>query len=213
MKLRVLGAIALLGTAALSQAFVMNFDQDSSGNNIADGTTLSNQYAGYGCLWQSSLLDPNSGWASVTDMTMTSTDVGAGYDASMGNILHSFGGWLGEDGDPNMGFTYDGSLGAISSVSCVVMGDTSASSLMAAYHDNGSSYDLLGVAYATGTSGAPETLTLNGFSQTVDLVLIAPGYYFDWAGVDDVKVETVPEPATMAVLGLGALAALKRRKK
>jgi len=31
--------------------------------------------------------------------------------------------------------------------------------------------------------------------------------------IDDVSVEAVPEPATMAVLGLGAAAMLRRRKR
>lgn len=45
-------------------------------------------------------------------------------------------------------------------------------------------------------------------------------YGTDWAGkgqdymdAKNLKVETVPEPATMAVLGLGALALIKRRRK
>lgn len=45
-------------------------------------------------------------------------------------------------------------------------------------------------------------------------------YGTDWAGkgqdfmdAKNLKIETVPEPATMAVLGLGALALIKRRRK
>ncbi len=36
----------------------------------------------------------------------------------------------------------------------------------------------------------------------------------EWIGVDDIQItsEAVPEPATMAIFGLGALAALRRRK-
>lgn len=34
----------------------------------------------------------------------------------------------------------------------------------------------------------------------------------DYIGVDDVCYEAVPEPATMAVLGLGAIAAIRRRR-
>jgi hypothetical protein len=35
----------------------------------------------------------------------------------------------------------------------------------------------------------------------------------DFIGVDDVSYTSVPEPATMAVLGLGAAALLRRRRK
>lgn len=40
-----------------------------------------------------------------------------------------------------------------------------------------------------------------------------PGWYGDNTGSLEVEVNPVPEPATMALLGFGALAALKRRKK
>lgn len=49
-----------------------------------------------------------------------------------------------------------------------------------------------------------------GSIDNVRLYLNPVGY---WGGMDDVKVQVVPEPATMALLGIGGLGLLVRRKR
>lgn len=90
-------------------------------------------------------------------------------------------------------------------------------------------------AYFSGVQISAETITFNdGTSQTMNLVNLGSGVQFlgftdagqsissitigtfgDIIGVDDVRyvnTSTVPEPASLAVLTLGALALIRRRK-
>lgn len=200
--MRNLTILSLLAVAAASNAVLINFD------DLANGTVVSNQYAGVtfssGGRTGANELGSGFDYATATDM-LASTDGGSGYQASDMNMLHSFGGWLGEDGDPVITLTFSS---AIQSISCLVMGIGEAQYTRLIARSGG-----LDVATATATAagGSRQTLSLNGLNVTE--IQITPGYFGDWVGIDNIQYELVPEPATMVALGLGAAAMLRRRRK
>ena len=106
MKSKILSAAFLtplmLSTAA--SAADITFD------DLAPGTILSTQYAALGVVFSANAFSGKNGnstdadWATNTDMGIvasTGADVGGlgGPALVSGNILHSFSGWLAEDGD------------------------------------------------------------------------------------------------------------------
>lgn len=205
--------LASMVPASMAGTYVIDFDKDSKGAAIAEGATLNSQYDSWGISWESSPLDPADGWASTTDLTITKDDVGW-LTGQTGNLVHSFGGWLGEDGDADFAMLYDGSLGKLISVSADFLGDSDGLSLFAAYHWNGASYDLLGTSPQTVGEIGNETLSFSDASG-IDAIIFAPGDFDDWVGVDNITltVQAVPEPTTMAVLGLGLVGIASKRRR
>ncbi|MBX3380072.1 MAG: hypothetical protein KF805_08240 [Phycisphaeraceae bacterium] len=210
MKNRVFGAVALCAIAGSSMGAIrtINFDQDANGNGIADLTEINNQYSAWGVTFSPNAFVGGS-WATNTGMHATSTDVGAGYDPSLGNILHAFDtDWLNEDGDPSflMSFTT-----GITSFQMDVIGDTGGIDgfeTFAAFYD--ASFNFLGSVSCNGIGGI-ETIGASGFG-TAYYVAIAPGEYLDWVGIDNIVFEEVPAPGAFALLGLGGLVAGRRRR-
>lgn len=68
--------------------------------------------------------------------------------------------------------------------------------------DGNTDWDLFTTTFTTGSAQTTLTLGLRNANGT--------GFGNDF-GIDDLSVQPVPEPATMAVLGLGALALVRRR--
>jgi len=207
MKNRIFGAIAAMAIAGGASAapYVIDFDTDANGNAIADGTWIDFQYAAWGVTFVPNVLDPNDGWASNTDMTATSTDVGGGYNPAMGNVLHSFDGWLAEDGDANFAMNF---ASAIQSISITFIGDTSGLSELGLF-DSGGNFITGGVVSGGDVNG--KTISFSGLSNA-QIALVLPGEFFDWVAVERIEFEYVPAPSALALLGFGGLIATRRRR-
>ena len=125
-----------------------------------------------------------------------------------GNVLHSFAGWLNEDGDASFRISF---AGAISSFSADFAGvDTPADVRLFAY--DGAS--LLGTIVGAATG----QFTLSFAAPRITSVVVTPGDFFDYVAVDNIRyqaaITTVPEPETWALTSLGVvvLAWVRRRK-
>ena len=197
--------LALVAGSAAAQTYTIDFEKDAAGNNIANGATLSTQYAAWGATFVPNVLSGTT-WATNTDMTITSTDVGSGYNAAYGRVLHSFNGWLAEDGDPNFAIFFSS---AISSLTVRFIGDSTGVSEVAAFDANGN-FQTSGIVGAGGAS-VIKSVTLSGLSTT-QIGVILPGDFGDWAAVLDITYTLVPAPSSLALLGLGGLVAGRRRR-
>ena len=203
-------ASGLLLAAAQASAVTITFD------DLAVGTTLSAQYTGV-TFSANAFTGPGSStsgakWATNTDMTIvssTGSDVG-GLGTPLlasGNLLRSFAGWLGEDGDPSFKVTF---VAPITSFGATFAGVAAAADVtLFAY--NGST--LLGTVSGTSTN---QQFVLSFSAPSITSVAVRPGSFNDWVGVDNITytpAAVVPELNTYAMMGLGmALLAFKRRK-
>lgn len=202
--MRKLTLLSILAVSAGANAVLINFD------DLANGTVVSNQYAGVtfssGGRTGANELGSGFNYASNSDRT-AGTDGGAGYQASDKNILHTFGGWLNEDGDPVITLTFST---AIKSISALFLGINSADAKYTRLIARNGGMDVA-VASATSNGGSRQTLSLTNLNVTQ--IQMTPGYFGDWVGIDNIEYELVPEPATMIALGLGAAAMMRRRRK
>ncbi|MBP8146079.1 MAG: PEP-CTERM sorting domain-containing protein [Inhella sp.] len=148
-------------------------------------------------------------FATNSDMTITATDLGGlGSPALVsGNLLHSFGGWLAEDGDPSivMTFAFDVSSVSADFAGMAIVGSTG---LMA--------YDAAGGFLGQVTNASTGQANLSLSFSNIRSVVILPGEFNDWVGVDNISfTAAVPEPQTYALmaLGLAGLAGVARRRR
>ena len=200
-------AISLLLAAAQAQAVTLTFE------DLAEGATLAAQYAGLGVVFSPNAFsgaNSNStaeGWATNTGMTITGTDLGAVGTPVLasGKLLHSFGNYFNEDGDPSILATFST---PITSISAVFVGISfPADTTMLVY--NG--VTLLGTVVAACTPVCQQTLSFAAASITS--VVFTPGSYNDWVGIDNVSfTQVVPEPSSYGLMALGlGLLAWRRR--
>ena len=200
-------AMGLSLAAAQAGAVTISFD------DLAAGTILSNQYAAQGAIFSANAFSgagsssSSQPWATNTDMAIVSStgaDVGGLGLPSLvsGNILHSFNGWLGENGDPSFRIAFSTPVTLVSATFAGV--STPADVRLFAY--DGTTL----LATVTGTTAGQFVLSFIG--STITSVVITPGSYDDWVGVDNIVFQPVPEVSTYAMMGLGlALLAFRRR--
>jgi hypothetical protein len=211
MKLKP-SAIALVSAivwASSAQATTLTFE------DLAEGATLSNQYAAQGAVFSPNAFSgaggPFGDWATNTNMTITATDLGGlGTPAGLvsGKVLHSFGGWLNEDGDPSFKITFSG-LGANTVFAAFAGVSTPANVHLYAYKGA----TLIGDVTSAVTTGQ---FVLSFAAASITSVVITPGSFNDWVGVDNITytLAAVPEPETVALmaLGLGFVGGVARRR-
>lgn len=208
MPLPVVALAAVLALAASpSRATTLTFDE------LAVGTTLSNQYAAMGVVFAPNAFSgpggPTGSWASNTDMTIVSAsgaDVGGLGTPPLlsGNVLRSFNGWLGENGDPSFNMLFSTPVSSVS----VDFGGVSTAADVRLFVYNGAT--LLGTV-AGSTTGQ---FTLSFSAPSITRVAVTPGSFNDWVGVDNINFAPVPEPSVYAMMGLGvALLAFRRRRQ
>jgi hypothetical protein len=209
-------ACAMMVPATQAIATTINFE------DLVVGATLSNQYAGIGAVFSANAFSgpgtstSGSDWATNTNMTIvssTGTDVGGLGTPSLvsGNILRSFAGWLGEDGDPSFAINF---AGGISNFSATFAG-VSTGADVSIYAYNGAT--LLGTVNGTGTG----QFVLSFAAANITKVAVRPGSFNDWVGVDNITYTpnavggAVPEPESWALMlvGFGAMGVAVRRAR
>ncbi|HLP00209.1 MAG TPA: PEP-CTERM sorting domain-containing protein [Fimbriimonas sp.] len=204
-------ALSLATVASSSFATLITFE------DLSTGTVLSNQYSGVtfsgGIGSALGLTAPTGDWATNTDLTVvssTGSDVGGlGTPSGLvsGNIIRSFNGWLSEDGDAAVTLTFATNITDIS-VAFAGIATAPSTGIYAIKSDN--TIFSSAVASASGQT----VLSLAGLTG-INRVVITTGDFFDWVGFDNINYtneSAVPEPASMAVLGLGAVALMRRRR-
>lgn len=212
-------AVGLLLAAGQASAATITFE------DLAEGDTLSNQYAGIGAIFGANAFTgaggPNGNWATNSDMTITSSvtgdvgGLGTPTGAVSGNVLHAFGnivanGWLSEDGDPSFLITFTTPVSFISAAFAGVF--TPADVHLVAY--NGAT--LLANIVSLLPAGTNSQYVLSYSAPMITSVAITPGSFNDWVAVDNITftpAAAVPEVSTYAMMAMGmGLLAIKRRK-
>ncbi len=227
MKKNVAAAIVLsvvtLAGAAKADIVTMNFDAGPGTSVISSGETLANQYADWGITFVAGGATGPSGegaqnWATNTSMIITNSDYGSrGVTAPpVTNMLHSYNGWLSEDGTPI--FRMDIAGGAIDSISADFVGVGSTSTYAnTPFRPSIQVFDatntLIGSASVVPEASTSYQTVTASFGGTAAYVLISPGSFADWVGIDNVVVNTVPTPGAMALFGAGMVCMMKRRRK
>ncbi len=214
-------AALLAVTDAGAQSYRLTFDAGDPIGGLVAGSKLQAQYAAYGVTFAANAYSGPSPslygaetWATNTDMTIVAasgSDVGSLGTPGLvgGNVLHSFAGWLDENGDASFRASFSRPI----------------TSFSADFAGVGSYEDVHLYAYAgnalvgsvTGATTGQFTLSLTGTGITS--VVVTPGDFNDWVGVDNIgytfapSVAAIPEPANAALLalGLGGVALWRRR--
>lgn len=224
MRCAALAAAALfVATHAEAQSVRLTFDADDPIGGLVAGSTLQSQYAAYGISFAANAyagpspsLYGAATWASNTDMTIAASpgpNVGSlgAPELVSGNVLHGFAGWLGENGDPSWRASFSR---AITRFSADFVG---VGSYQDVHLDAYAGTTLVGSA--TGATTGQFTLSVSGSGITS--VVVTPGDFNDWVGVDNISytlgptVAAIPEPdiAALLALGLGGVALWRRRPR
>jgi len=204
-------AVATGLALAASQAGAVTLTFDS----LAEGTTLSTQYAALGAVFTPNAFSGSGSsgsgadWATNTDLTVTATDLGGLGSPSLvsGKLLHSHGGWINENGDPSFKITFSSAVNSISAAFAGVFYPEDVH--LIAFNGSTQLADIT----SSVTTGQ---FTLSYTAPLITSVIITPGTFDDWVGVDNISytIAAVPEASTYAMmaLGLGVLVFRRRRQ-
>jgi hypothetical protein len=201
---------SLLSVPASAGTYTITFDPGDPIGGLAAGTTLGSQYwAATGATFlANAFVAP--GWATNTDATIVDSaggDVGVLGAPSLvsGNLLHSFSGWLAENGDPSILIFFSTPISHFA-VDMAGIG-APGSGIVYAYSYDGS-YTFLGGLQSVATGQIHF-----GFSSLVpiDAIVLVPGSFGDWVAVDNISFTTIPEPSTVGLCVIGAAALAFRR--
>jgi hypothetical protein len=213
-KALVAAACGLLMTAGQATAVTIDFE------NLAEGATLSNQYAGLGVIFSPNAFSgPNNNstpdpWATNTDMTVTVNpdSVFGGPALVSGKMLHSNARWFLEDGDPSMLLTFSTPINFFSADFASIFQFTSTDTLLVAYNGSAVVGTVVAPVCATTTCQA----TLSFAAPSITRVALVPGSLGDFVAVDNITftpATAVPEVSTYAMMALGmGLLAFRRRR-
>lgn len=199
-------ALAVIACAVPASATIITFD------DLAIGTILSNQYAGV--TFTPNALSgpggPNGNWATNTDLTIvsaTGADVGNLGEPSLvsGNLVRSFAGWQGEDGDASLRISF---AAPVRSFSLDFAGLSNANNTQIFVYDG---EVLLGSMMGTSIG----QVTLSWTAASITSVVVTPGDQQDWVSFDNLSFTGgIPEPAswTLLIAGFGLTGAAMRRR-
>lgn len=200
--------------AGLGQATFAESAQDyySGGFTPTGGQNSSGQYA-----WSAGGNDASGNAVSPTDMGVWPADngTGTGFPTTVNQCVHSLNGWFSEtSGDAIILATFGA---PISSASAVFYGDFDNNSGIIALDQSG---NVLSVGYVAphtdyAQSLLPATATVSAGTNSIYAIAIVPGDFNNYVGLASLSetVQSVPEPAAFAVLGIGALGLISRRRK
>lgn len=215
------GLAAACSSAAHAGAYVMDFDVDPWGDPIPSNAVMSLQYAAWGVAVSANPMTGPSGsgagtgnWATNTDLVVTTADVGVTARTGYGNLLHSLGGWLQENGDPSFELNF---LNGCDSISIVFTGIAAGNgwSGMGVYDaDTGLLSNVIRVQDPAQGGAFTQTLSLSnlGYAQSI---VVMPGTYDDWVGVDDIAFTdgVIPAPTAGGMLALAGIIGTRRRRR
>ena len=213
-------AAALMSAAFVSApagALVLDFDA------LPPGSVLGSQYAAQGVTFTNSAPNAFSGgaWATNTDLTVVSIDTGVlGEDYSAlgspglvsGHILRRYLNWLAEDGDPSFAIVLSVPATQVGVTFAGVDGAAGAAAVrLVAY----SGTTLLSEVAGSLPDANVGQLALSVSGSSITRVVVVPGGFDDWVGIDLITITPVDEPAGWTLLASGGalLAALRRRNR
>ncbi len=207
----------LVAMSASAQSYTITFDAGDPINGLAVGATLANQYAAFGVTFASNAFsgagNSSSGedWATNTNMSIASSepggDVGAIGAPSLvsGRLLHSFSGWENENGDPSFRASFAGGITAFSAA--FAGANVGADVRLFAY--DGATF--LGSVAGMGSG----QFSLAFAAPNITSIVVAPGSFNDWVGVDNIQytLAPVPEPEGYALMAVGLVAVAWARRR
>ncbi len=207
-------ACGLLMAATQASAVTITFE------DLAEGTTLSNQYAALGVIFSPNAFSgPNVNsspepWATNTDMTVTTnpTSIFGTPALVSGKMLHSNVRHFEENGDPSMLLTFSTPINFFSADFGSILSSASSDTQIVAFNGN----TILGTVVAPTCATSVCQVTLSFSAANITKVALVPGSFSDFVAVDNIvftSTAPIPEISTYAMMALGmGLLALRRRR-